>query len=30
MVTVSPLTDFSLDYQDLLFKPEKREGADKK
>jgi hypothetical protein len=30
MVAVSPLTDFSFDYQDLLFKPEKREGADKK
>jgi CubicO group peptidase (beta-lactamase class C family) len=30
MVAVSPLADFSFDYQDLLFKPEKREGADKK
>jgi hypothetical protein len=30
MAAVSPLADFSFDYQDLLFKPEKREGADKK
>ncbi|HVS89522.1 MAG TPA: DUF3471 domain-containing protein [Candidatus Acidoferrum sp.] len=30
IVAVSPLADFSFDYQDLLFKPEKREDADKK
>jgi hypothetical protein len=30
MVAVSPLADFSFDYHDLLFKPEKREGLDKK
>jgi CubicO group peptidase (beta-lactamase class C family) len=30
MVAVSPLADFSFDYQDLYFKPIKAEGTDKK